>query len=40
MNVLLYEDQDTGTEFIEALNTRVVLDPSYILPEGFQKVKQ
>jgi hypothetical protein len=39
MNVLLYEDQETSTEFIEALNARVVLDPNYILPEGYQKVK-
>jgi hypothetical protein len=40
MNVLLYEDADSGSELIEALNARVVQDPSYVLPEGFQKVKE
>ena len=40
MNVLLYEEVDSGSELIEALNARVVQDPSYVLPEGFQKVKE
>lgn len=40
MSTILYEDPDSAqdSEIIAALNEKVENDPSYMLPEGYQKV--
>jgi len=42
LSTILYEDPDAAqdSEIIAALNEKVENDPDYILPEGYQKVRE